>query len=418
MTSIDRRKLLKMAGGTLLASQISFADALRDPSGDSCSIHWDFEGGSLAKVERSGDASFRCHVNGQVDQDERNRQASWYYFRVDGAMKSALTFAMVDLNGEYNYTPNKGAITKDTLPFYSADGIHWRPVQEASYDASIPTLTYKIEMASDRVWIAHAPPYILANFNRLTRDLAHNPDVAVETIGRSVEGREIPLVTITDHSAADKNKKVIWLMFRQHAWESGSSWTGEGLMRFVSSADPIARQIRKDTIIKVLPLCDPDGVFHGTVRFNRYGFDLNRNWDVIDPVKMPEIAAERKVILDWMNSGGRIDFFLTLHNDEYNEHVEGPPDERWSALLKRVWNNWSSGSTFAPTEQPTLMAATTDEGKPGRMNVVQGLSHNHGLPAFEVEMRITRHPKLGRRPNVQDRMLAGRELIQAIWKSI
>jgi hypothetical protein len=418
MMSIDRRALLKMAGSALLASRPSFAGALGDSSSGPISIHWNFEGGSLAKAERTGDASFRCHVNGQVDQDGRNRQASWYYFRVDGAKGRALTFTMVDLAGEYNYLLNAGAITGDTLPFYSSDGIHWLPIEEASYDASGPALTYKIDMPSDRVWIAHAPPYTLANFTRLSHDLARNPDVTIETIGRSVEGREIPLVTITDRSVADKNKKVVWLMFRQHAWESGSSWTGEGLMRFVSSADPVALQIRKDTIVKVLPLCDPDGVFHGTVRFNRYGFDLNRNWDVTDPVKMPEITAERKAILEWVDAGKRIDFFLTLHNDEYNEHLEGPPDERWSALLKRVWSNWSSGSTFAPTEQPLLMAATTTEGKPGRMNVVQGLSHDRGLPAFEVEMRITKHPKLGRRPNVNDRMVAGRELIQAIWKSI
>jgi hypothetical protein len=273
-------------------------------------------------------------------------------------------------------------------------------------------------MPSDRVWIAHAPPYALANFKSLGGDLAHNPHVTIETIGRSVEGRDIPLITITDRATADKSKKVIWLMFRQHAWESGSSWTGDGLMRFVSSADPVASQIRSQTIVKVLPLCDPDGVFHGTVRFNRYGFDLNRNWDVVDPVKMPEITAERKAISDWVKAGKQIHFFLTLHNDEYNEYLDGPPDQRWSTLLKKVSNNWSSGSTFAPTEQPSLIAATTTEGKPGRMNVVQGLSHDLGLPAFEVEMRITKHPKLNRRPNVQDRLLAGRELIQAIWKSI
>lgn len=416
--NIDRRVLLKMAGGALLASRPSLANALRDFSADSISIHWSFEGGSLAKVDRIGDSNFRCHVNGQVDQDGRNRQASWYYFRVDGAKGRVVTFTMVDLSGEYNYRPNKGAITGDTLPFYSSDGIHWLPIEEASYDRSGPMLTYKIDISSDRVWVAHTPPYTLASFKGLSNDLAHNPDVTIETIGHSVEGRDIPLVTITDRSVADKNKKVIWLMFRQHAWESGSSWTGEGLMRFVSSADPVAQQIRKDIIVKVLPLCDPDGVFHGTVRFNHYGYDLNRNWDVIDPVKMPEITAERKAILDWVDEGKRIDFFLTLHNDEYNEYLQGPPDERWSALLKKVWNNWSSGSTFAPTQQPSLDAATTTAGKPGRMNVVQGLSHDRGLPAFEVEMRIIKHPKLGRRPNVQDRMLAGRELIQAIWKSL
>lgn len=416
--NLDRRALLRMAGGALLASQVSSADALRGPSGDSVTLHWDFEGGSLAKVDRIETASFRCHVNGQVDQDGRNRQASWYYFRVDGAKGREVTFIMVDLSGEYNYRSNKGAITGNTLPFYSSDGINWLPVEVASYDVSGSTLTYKVDISSDRVWIAHTPPYTLANLKNLNNDLTRNPDVTINTIGRSVEGREVPLVTITDRSIADKNKKVVWLMFRQHAWESGSSWTGEGLMRFVSSSGPVARQIRKDTIVKVLPLCDPDGVFHGTVRFNRNGFDLNRNWDVVDPVKMPEITAGRKAILDWVDAGNRIDFFLTLHNDEYNEHLQGPPDEQWFPLLKRVWTSWSAGTTFAPTEQPLLMAATTAEGKPGRMNVVQGLSHDRKLAAFEVEMRITMHPKLGRRPNVQDRMLAGRELIQAIWKSI
>lgn len=416
---MDRRSFNKLlAGGALLASGARFTHALYDSPGDSISIDWNFEGGSLAKVERMGAAAFRCHVNGQVDQDGRNRQASWYYFRVDGAKGRAVTFTMVDLSGEYNYRPNKGAITGDTLPFYSSDGTKWVPVDEAGYDASVPALTYKIDMPSDRVWIAHAPPYTLGNFKSLSDDLRHHPDVSIETIGQSVEGRQIPLVTITERSTGDKNKKVIWLMFRQHAWESGSSWTGEGLMRFVSSADPLARQIRSETVIKIMPLCDPDGVFHGTVRFNRYGFDLNRNWDVVDPVKMPEITAERKAISDWVKGNNRLDFFLTLHNDEYNEYLNGPPDERWVALLDKVEKTWSSGSTFAPTQKPALIAKTTTEGKPGRMDVVQGLSHDFGLPAFEVEMRITKSPKLGRRPNVPDRLLAGRELIQAIWKSI
>lgn len=418
MTNIDRREMLKMAGGTLLAFRNSVAGILPDLSGDSISIDWSFEGGSLAKAERTGAASFRCHVNGQVDQDGRNRQASWYYFRVDHAKGRQMTFTMVDLNGEYNYQPTVGAVTKDTLPFYSSDGVNWIPVEEASYDPSVPALTYKVHVSSDSTWIAHVPPYTLENFRSLTKNLAHIPDVRIEEIGRSVEGRGIPLVTITDRSTPDKNKKVIWLMFRQHAWESGSSWTGEGVMRFASSSDPVAKRIRQETILKVLPLCDPDGVVHGTVRFNRYGFDLNRNWDLVDPVKMPEIDAERRAILDWLSAGNRIDFFLTLHNDEYNEYLQGPPDERWLPLLKRVWENWAAGSTFAPTEQPSLDRTSTTEGKPGRMNVVQGLSHDRGLPAFEVEMRITKHPKLGRRPNVNDRLLAGQELIQAIWKSI
>ena len=44
-------------------------------------------------------------------------------------------FDMVDIPGEYNYQPNRGAITKDTLPFYSTDQVTWHPVEEAEFDA-------------------------------------------------------------------------------------------------------------------------------------------------------------------------------------------------------------------------------------------------------------------------------------------
>jgi hypothetical protein len=52
------------------------------------------------------------------------------------------------------------------------------------------------------------------------------------------------------------------------------------------------------------------------------------------------------------------------------------------------------------------------------MNVVQGLYHDRRVPAFVVEMRVVRDPKLGRRPNIEDRKRAGQELIQAIWKGL
>jgi hypothetical protein len=60
------------------------------------------------------------------------------------------------------------------------------------------------------------------------------------------------------------------------------------------------------------------------VRFNANGYDLNRNWDAVDPRRMPEIAAQRKAILDWVDSGRRIDFFLTLHNTESEDYIAGP----------------------------------------------------------------------------------------------
>jgi hypothetical protein len=384
------------------------------------SIQANFEGGRLGRTEKIGADHYRCHILGQTDQEGRNRQASWYYFRVDHAAGHKLTFDLVDLAGEYNYKPTPGAITKDTLPFYSSDNVTWHPVEEANYDPAGPMLQFSVKADSDQLWIAHVPPYTTRNLHALFREVASIPQVKIESVGKSVEGRSIPLVSITDRSVPDKGKKVIWLMFRQHAWEAGSSWTGEGVIRFLSSSSPVAARIRKEAIVKILPLCDPDGVVHGGVRFNRYGYDLNRNWDIVDPVKMPEITAERKAILDWVDAGKNIDFFLTLHNTETNEYLDGPPDTtgKLRPLLDRVYQEWSAGTTFSAAQPPVSMSATTTAGRAGRMNVVQGLYHDRHIPAFEVEMRIAKHPKLGHRPTIEDRKRAGEELIQAIWKAL
>jgi zinc carboxypeptidase/carboxypeptidase M14-like protein len=384
------------------------------------SIQANFEGGRLGPTERIGADHYRCHILGQTDQEGRNRQASWYYFRLDHAAGHKLTFDLVDLAGEYNYKPTPGAITKDTLPFYSSDNVTWHSVEEANYNPAGPMLQFSIKADSDQLWIAHVPPYTTRNLDVLFHEVASIPQVKIESVGKSVEGRSIPLVSITDPSVSDKEKKVIWLMFRQHAWEAGSSWTGEGVIRFLSSSSPVAARIRKEAIVKILPLCDPDGVVHGGVRFNRYGYDLNRNWDIVDPVKMPEITAERKAILDWVDAGKNTDFFLTLHNTETNEYLNGPPDTTGNLrpLLDRVYQEWSAGTTFSAAQPPVFMSATTTAGRAGRMNVVQGLYHDRHIPAFEVEMRIAKHPKLGHRPTIEDRKRAGEELIQAIWKAL
>src|SRR5438046_3064388 len=83
--------------------------------------------------------------------------------------------------------------------------------------------------------------------------------------------REMPLLTITNPKVAEEKKSVIWLMFRQHAWETGSSWAAQGAIRFLLSNDEHAVTIRDQVIFKIFPIADPDGVAHGGVRFNRNG---------------------------------------------------------------------------------------------------------------------------------------------------
>lgn len=380
-------------------------------------FHSDFEAGNIGRVEPAGPDHYRCHVLGEFDQDKRNRQASWYYFRIDGARGRTLTLDLVDLPGEYNYRPNRGAIIAQTRPFYSEDGKAWRPL-DAEYDEAVPLLRVRVRPTANRVWIAHQPPYTNEHLMRLLADVRAKPGFSVRSVGRTVKSREIPLVTITDPAAPDAAKRVIWLLFRQHAWESGSSWAGEGAIRYVTGPSDDAARLRRENIFRIFPMCDPDGVARGGVRFNAYGYDLNRNWDVADPVKMPEIAAQRRAILEWVDGGRRVDMLLSLHNDETPEYIEGPPGQEFLPLARRFERLLSASPVFAPTKPAGLTAVSTTPEKPGRMTVYQGLYHDRKLPAFLIELMVVKHPKSGRVPGIEDRMRFGEDLVRAMAQAV
>jgi hypothetical protein len=384
------------------------------------SFHSNFEGASLGKIDSVESNHFRCHVKGETDQDGRNRQASWFYFRIDGARNQPLTLDLVDLAGEYNYKPTRGSITKDTLPYYSDDQQNWHEIRSAEFDNSVPLQRIRITPRSDRIWIAHVPPYTNQDLARLLAETKGSPNLKETVAGKSVKGRNILLLTISDASVPDREKKVIWLMFRQHAWEAGSSWAGEGVIRFLLSPDPIARRILRETIVKIYPMCDPDGVARGGVRFNTYGFDLNRNWDTVNPKEMPEITAERGAILRWIDSGHRLNVFLTLHNTETAEYLEGPPGNSGATrlLMRQLFHLLSATRTFAPSRPPQFDDVSTEPGKRGRMNAPQALYHDRKVPAFLIEQRIAKESKLGREPTIEDRKLFGVELVQSLWTAL
>jgi Zinc carboxypeptidase len=255
----------------------------------------------------------------------------------------------------------------------------------------------------------------------LRADVINHPEFHEQVIGKTVMGRNLVLWTIASGSE-DHNKATVWLMFRQHSWEAGSSWTGEGAVRALLRDDEQARRLRRFLTWKIFPLCDPDGVARGGVRFNATGFDLNRNWDVIDQRRMPEIAAQREAVRAWLAKGHKVAMYFSLHNTETGEYLEGPPQSETESgsrpLAERFFEILSSETSFAPTAPLRYADVTTAPGMTGRMTVVQGLYHDFKIPAFLMEQRISLNPKLGHLPEVDDRMAFGAELVKAIGKAV
>lgn len=374
-------------------------------------VRTNFEGGNIGRVTAVSPTHLRCAVQGQADQDHRNRQADWYYFELSKLPRAAVTIDLVDLAGEYNYQAPAFSVTAGTRPVYSYDGVRWThfPDAQVAWDDKEPHLTLTFKPERSRMWIAHVPPYTNATLAALLAGFRGNPYLDRQVIGRTVGDREISLLTITNPKVGETGKKVIWLMFRQHAWEAGSSWAGDGAIRFLLSTDARAGEIRDRVIVKILPVADPDGVAAGTIRYNRNGYDLNRNWDTLDPVKMPEIAAQHKAIVDWVDGGHRVDAFLSLHNTEKGEYLEAPAAFR--TLAERFFDRLKAASTFNPT---TPLRETPAPGAAGRMTVAQGLFHDRRLPAMLMEQMIEHNSKLGHCPTAAERQEFGAALVRAL----
>lgn len=382
-------------------------------------IRSDFEAGSIGHVEQLAPYHFRCHVRGEFDQQHRNRQASWYYFAIDGAAGHEITVDLIDLPGEYNYRHGNLAINGTTRPFISYDQHTWVALPDSAieWDQAIPQLWIRFTPKRSPVWIAHVPPYTTRDLSRLLANIKRHSNLEIVEIGKSVEGRPLFLLTVTNRARPDTNKKVLWVMARQHAWEAGTSWVMDGAIRFVLKNNPTAARLRDEFIFKLFPMADPDGVARGGVRFNVHGYDLNRNWDTVNPELMPEIAALHKAVLGWTDGGRRIDLFLNLHNTN-SDYLRGPlslagPEyretvDRFAGLLRK--------DTFFDTKE--ALDWPPGEIERGRMDACQDLFHERGIPTLLLEQNVQTNSRLGRPFGIEDYSRFGERLVTAMAAAV
>jgi hypothetical protein len=380
-------------------------------------INKNFEGGSLGTVEKLGDTEFRLHVEGQYDERGRNRQASWHFFRMENVAGRDLTLTLTDFVGEYNDKPGACPMHADTIPVFSYDSKTWTHFPAMDWDNTNKEATLKIHAESNTLWIAHIPPYTHGDLLRLLAELNHSPHARIEVIGKTVQGRDLHLVTVTDLSVPDDAKKIVWLQARQHAWESGTSHVMEGALRFVTSDDPRAAGLRRKVVFKFTPMMHPDGCANGWVRFNANGFDVNRHWDEVDLRDkeklrlMPEIWYVKRAIFAQVDSGRRIDLMINLHNTEVAEYMESlADDEALQSMMRRLFTNLETKTSFDPSRKLGFSK--------GPSNSTTSLYAEHKVPVLLMEQRTGRSKKLGRQLTIADRLQFGRDLIAVMAETV
>ena len=145
---------------------------------------------------------------------------------------------------------------------------------------------------------------------RAEPDLKRQVYVARQTLARSLEGRDVDVLTITSPEgmddanfddgpvlssrvppgAAPSDRPIFIVSAGVHPGEKPGNHMMCGILEFLlREDDPRAVALRERYVFKVVPMLNPDGAYRGHFRNDTLGQNLNRFYDEPDPAKQPVI---------------------------------------------------------------------------------------------------------------------------------
>ena len=280
-----------------------------------------FEGARLNDCERLGPREFRV-VIGPENRPVNN--SAWYAFRIEAESAATLAVHLTYQGGRHRYPPR-----------ISQDGRQWRLLEGARYvhDRSQQTATLTLDLAAKTtLWVAGQELVGVARLESWIEQIAEKPFVRQSTIGQSVLGHPLRMVTIGKPTARD----YVFIISRQHPPEVTGSLA---LMAFVGKLCgkmPLAATFRERFATVVVPLVNPDGVAQGHWRHNMNGVDLNRDWRLFAQVETRQVrdALLKLVAVPGTRPFLFLDFHATHRNLFYTQsdrHETFPRDftRRW-----------------------------------------------------------------------------------------
>eukprot|EP00826_Nyctotherus_ovalis_P039360 TRINITY_DN3783_c0_g2_i3.p1 TRINITY_DN3783_c0_g2~~TRINITY_DN3783_c0_g2_i3.p1 ORF type:complete len:826 (-),score=182.08 TRINITY_DN3783_c0_g2_i3:157-2634(-) len=200
------------------------------------------------------------------------------------------------------------------------NGVRSKYLARSGWKKAYYTLSfeYNFEYPEDVVSFAYAVPYTYTQLMELIKTL--NPEYTKKDIlCKSLGGVQISLLTITENNKEEykkatlKEKPVVIAAARVHPGETCGSFMMEGFLRFITSSDAIAKELRSRFVFKVIPMVNPDGVILGNYRACLCGQDLNRNFSSPDSRLHPEICAIKELIAELHASSHTVLGYFDFH---------------------------------------------------------------------------------------------------------
>jgi murein tripeptide amidase MpaA len=265
-------------------------------------INSEFDSGNIETVNAHSNP-----VELAIRNDHQSDFYQWFYFSVNGAKgKDDLELCLSNASG----AAFPGG-WKHFQVMASYDKNEWFRVSTRYENGS---LIFNHAADHDLVWYSYFTPYSWERHQDLIGWAQTNEQTSLTTLGNSLDGRPLSLLTIGDEAP---HKRKIWLTARQHPGETMAEFAIEGLLqKLLDPNDACSRTLLQKAVFYIIPNMNPDGSVRGHLRTNAAGVNLNREWLEPSMALSPEVFLTQQK----MHETG-VDLFIDCHGDEEIPYV-------------------------------------------------------------------------------------------------
>lgn len=311
----------------------------------------------------------------KIRKDTNSDFLQWFHFRLTGAEKKLCKISITNA-GKTSYP--KGWENYNVCVSYDRE--EWFRLPSSFVDGE---LIFNIRPIHNSVYFAYFAPYSYERHLDLIHQAQLSDAVRIEIVGKTFEGRDIEMLII---GKPRKNKKIIWVIARQHPGEPMAEWFIEGFLeRLLDPNDPVSKKILEEAFFYVVPNMNIDGSIAGNLRSSASGANLNREWQKPTKKMSPEVFYVRKK----MDETG-MNLMLDVHGDEelpYNfvAAAEGIPgySEYLAKMEKKFIDHWMD---TCPDFQDTHKYPLEKPGKANMTICTNQIAHRFGCLALTIEM--------------------------------
>lgn len=331
----------------------------------------EFDGGNIRVVSCEEPTDIQLEIR----QDHNAEFFQWFYFRVSGVNQKQCLLRIVNA-GDASYT--KGWEGYRAVASYDRE--FWFRVDTFYEDGE---LCIQHQPAYDAVYYAYFAPYSMEKHANLVAVAQTSPRATLHPLGVTLDGQDLDMLQIGEPG---DNKKVAWVIGRQHPGETMAEWWMEGFIsRLLDSSDAVSRELLKRLVFYVVPNMNPDGSRRGHLRVNAAGANLNREWNEPTMERSPEVFLVR----ERMHQTG-VDLSLDVHGDEglpYNFIASSEGVSSWSDEREAVLGKYKSELCLInPDFQTDFGYPRTPQGKANLAMCTNYLAETFGSLSMTLEM--------------------------------